>query len=97
MTNTALVIKVGKLDAAQRQLQTAISLWFTGGDPVSIHSLAFAAYEVIHTISKRLNPYRRDLLFDSLLIKDEYRSEFNITLKKHASFFKHANRDRNRF
>jgi hypothetical protein len=82
---------INKLDAARRQLQTAITLWFTDGDPVSTHALAFAAYEIIHTVSKKRD--RRDLLFDSDLIKDEYRSEFNKALKRHANFFKHADRD----
>jgi hypothetical protein len=86
-------LKVGKLDAAQRQLRTAITLWFTGGDPVSIHTLAFAAYEVLHTVSKKRNKYRRDLLFDTDLVKDEYRSQWNMRLKKEAHFFKHADRD----
>jgi hypothetical protein len=84
---------ITKLDAAQRQLRTAIALWFNGGDDVSIHALAFAAYEVMHALSKRHNPYRRDLLFDTFYVKDDYRSEFNIQLKKSASFFKHANRE----
>lgn len=68
-------------------------LWFLDGDPVSVHALVFAAYEVLHTISKKRNPYRRDLLFDSDLIRDEYRSDFNKAIKKHAYFFKHADRD----
>jgi hypothetical protein len=88
--NTKMVIT--KLDAGQRQLRTAITLWFNDGDEVSIHALAFAAYEVMHAVSKRLNPLRRELIFDSLVIKDEYRDLFNIQLKKSASFFKHANR-----
>src|SRR5579872_5321845 len=84
---------VTKIDAAQRQLITAITLWFNSGDEVSVHALAFAAYEVMHVLSKRRDKYRRDLLFDSVLIKDEYRSEFNKGLKKVASFFKHANHE----
>jgi hypothetical protein len=55
--------------------------------------LAFAAYEVVHVLSKKRNPYRRDLLFDSDLIKDEYRSDFNKRVKQHAYFFKHADRN----
>jgi len=93
MTAKPSLIKVTKLEAACRQLRTAIALWFTEGDPVSAHTLAFAAYEILHTISKKRNPYRRDLLFDSDLIKDEYRSDFNKAVKKHAYFFKHADRD----
>ncbi len=84
MANETSVITISKLDAASRQLQTAISLWFTSDDPVSVHALAFAAYEVLHTISKKRNSYRRDLLFDSDLIKDEYRADFNKAVKKHA-------------
>jgi hypothetical protein len=36
-------IRIGKLDAARRQLQAAIMLWFTEGDPVAIHTIASAA------------------------------------------------------
>src|SRR5207245_10811773 len=39
MTDNAK-ITVTKLDAARRQLRTAIRLWFEEGDPVSIHTLA---------------------------------------------------------
>lgn len=86
-------IKIAKFDAARRQLRTAIALWFHDGDPVSVRTLAYAAYQIIHTISKKRDPSRRDLLFDSTLIKDEYRREWNDGLRAHANFFKHADRD----
>jgi hypothetical protein len=86
-------ITVTKLDAAKRQLRTAIRLWFEDGDPVSIHTLAFAAYEIAHVVSKKRNPTRRDLIFDSLTIKEEHRGDWNKTIKRQADFFKHANRD----
>jgi hypothetical protein len=89
----SIPIMITKLDAARRQLASAIRLWFNGGDPVSIHTLSFAAYEVIHVISKHRDKYRRDLIFDSDLIVDEHRSEFNKLMKLHAGFFKHANKD----
>ena len=44
---------VTKIDAARRQLATAIDLWFNDKDAVSIHTLAYAAYDVIHGLSKR--------------------------------------------
>jgi hypothetical protein len=93
MTTEPSTIKVNKIQAAIAQLRTAIRLWFAGDDPISAHALAFAAYEVIHTVSKKRNKYRRDLLFDTDWIKDEYRSDWNITLKKEAYFFKHADRE----
>jgi hypothetical protein len=93
MASESSIIRVSKLDAACRQLRTAITLWFTDGDPVSVHALTFAAYEVVHTVSKKRHRYRRDLLFDSALIKEEYRADFNKRVKQHAYFFKHADRD----
>ncbi len=87
------LITVGKLEAARRQLQTALTLWFNGGDEVSIHTLAHAAYEIIHVVSKERNPNRRDLLFDGSFIKDKYRGEVNKFFKKPGSFFKHAKKD----
>jgi hypothetical protein len=46
------MMKVKKLDAARHQLRTAIELWFCDGDPISIPTLAFASYEIIHVASK---------------------------------------------
>jgi hypothetical protein len=93
MVENDSVIQVSKLDAACCQLRTAIALWFTDADPVSTHSLALAAYEIVHVVSKKRNRYRRDLLFDSDVIKDEYRSDFNKWLKRYSYFFKHADRE----
>ena len=84
---------IGKLDAARRQLSTAIREWFCGGDSVVIHTLACAAYEIIHDLSLQRNPNRHDLLFDADYIKDEHRKEWKDLLRKPANFFKHADRD----
>jgi hypothetical protein len=86
-------IIVSKLEAAKRQLRTAIRLWFADGDPIAIHTLAFAAYEIIHVVSKKRNPHRPTLIFDSDMIKDKYRPDWNKSIKRTADFFKHANRD----
>jgi hypothetical protein len=86
-------MRISKLNAAQRQLRTAITLWFNNGEPVAIHTLACAAYEILHSISKRRDPTRPSLLFDSDRIKDEYRREWVDRMKKEYNFFKHADRD----
>jgi hypothetical protein len=88
-------LKLDKLDAARRQLSTAIALWFKDGDPVAIHTLACAAYEIIHTVSKKRNPSRRPLLLDLEFVHPDIRKEFRIALKHPANFFKHADRDSN--
>lgn len=84
---------ISKFDAGRRQLETAIDLWFHDRDPVSVHTLACAAYEVIYYISKIRNPSRRDLLLDTVMIKDEYRIQFIKKMKAPANFFKHAKED----
>jgi hypothetical protein len=35
----SMKVRVTKLDAAKKQLETAIMLYFHDGDPVSIHTL----------------------------------------------------------
>jgi hypothetical protein len=93
MSEQSPKIRVSKLDAACRQLRTAITLWFTGGDPIAIHTLAFAAYEVLHHLSKKRDPFRRDLIFDTDHIKVEHLGDWNKLIRRHANFFKHADRD----
>jgi hypothetical protein len=39
-------LKISKLDAAKRQLEVAIRLYFYFGDPVAIHTLTAAAYNI---------------------------------------------------
>jgi hypothetical protein len=92
MPDEGPTLTLTKLDVARRQLRTACELWFADGDPISIHTLAFAAYEIIHVLSKKRNrPFT--LLFDSIAVKDEFRNDWNRALKKSAAFFKHANND----
>jgi hypothetical protein len=81
-------IKITKLDAAVRQLRTAIRLWFSDGDPVAIHTLLAAAHEIIHRLFRLKG--LDDLLFDSKRIKPEFRALWAKKPKEPANFFKHA-------
>jgi hypothetical protein len=49
----AQAIRVSKLDAARRQLDGAIQLWFSNGDPVAIHALVCAAHQIIQDINEK--------------------------------------------
>jgi hypothetical protein len=82
---------IAKLEAACRQINTAITLWFNNGDAVSIHTLASSAHQIIHDINR--HQHGRDLLYDSIIFKDEYRREAINILKQHYNFFKHAEKD----
>ena len=88
--------RINKLDAACRELNTAISLWFNDGDTVSIHTLACSAHQIVHDINQQRGDrdlIYESLIYDSLKIKDEYRREANRFLKHPYHFFKHADND----
>ena len=83
--------KISKLDAACRQLDTAIELWFRESDPVSIHTLACAAHQIIHDIIHHRGG--QSPLFDSPYVREEFRKRAKKLFHRPYSFFKHANRD----
>jgi hypothetical protein len=91
MTKSMSKIKISKLDAARRQLDTAIGLWFRDDDPVSIHTLAAASHQIIHDICEKHGV--PDLLLNGGSIKPERRQQIIRSLKEPMTFFKHANRD----
>lgn len=86
-------IKLTKLDVALRQLSEAIHLFFEERDSVSIHTLAMASYQILYDIAKKRKI--KDLMYDSIVIKDEYRREAKKYLNKSKNFFKHADEDPN--
>ena len=79
---------VTKMDAARRQLRTAIELWFAKGDPVAIHTLAYAAHEIIHRLFRHKG--LSDLVFDTTAVEDSQRAAFAKSIKQSANFFKHS-------
>jgi hypothetical protein len=82
-------MEVSKLDAARRQLDAAIDLYFAEGDEIAIHTLAAAAYELVNTLrTKRGLP---DEI--TAMILPEYRKEFEQRWRKAQNFFKHADKD----
>ncbi|WIM04712.1 MAG: hypothetical protein OHM77_08355 [Candidatus Nitricoxidivorans perseverans] len=85
------VVTVKKLEAAKRQLHTAITLWFADADSVSVHTLACAAHQIVHDINGKSKG--DELLLDSSVIKDEYRKEYLGEMRRAMRFFKHADKD----
>jgi hypothetical protein len=86
-------LNVSKLEAATRQIETAIALYFQDGDPVSIHTLACAAYEILETLNQRSGgqPTIRQQFGND--IKPEYVKFFYSRLASARNFFKHAKSD----
>jgi hypothetical protein len=82
-------MKISKTDAAQRQLDTAIELYFAESDPVAIHTLTAAAYELIRALRERKG--LADEITDSIIPGRE--AEFRQLWNQAQNFFKHADRD----
>src|ERR1700722_12775832 len=84
-----MVMRISKMDAAQRQLDSAIELYFAGSDPVAIHTLAAAAYELIKVLRERKGP--PDEITDAIIPGRE--ADFRQLWNQAQNFFKHADRD----
>lgn len=84
-------IKISKLDAARRQLRCAIELWFRDADPVSIHTLTFAAHQILSDLC--FLKTGADMLCRSAIINPVYQREVIEIFNRHGNFFKHADRD----
>lgn len=84
-------LKISKLDAATRQLRSAIRLFFEEADEVSIHTLIGASHEMTHSLVKRKGG--SSLLKDNPYIRPEKRREYEDRINEARNFFKHASRD----
>ena len=83
-------LTITRLDAARRQIETATDLFFAEGDPVSIHTLAAAAHEIVRALCQKAG--KPPLLKDAMLetIKPEYRNYIGKLFNQPRNFFKHA-------
>lgn len=87
---------IDKLQAARRQLESAIKAYFQEDDMLSIHTLVAAVYNLLNDIGvSRGNSPRmyKDVLLG--MINPEYRPTVRPMLNKLDNFLKHANRDPN--
>jgi len=92
MNETQDKIRIGKLEAARRQLETAITLYFAYGDPISIHTLVGAAYGLIHGINEKRG--------GTMMVKDAWKflnpenaKTFKKGINSVENFLKHADWD----
>jgi predicted HTH domain antitoxin len=85
------ILLLSKFDAAERQLLMAIRLFFEGADPVSIHTLAEAASQILYDIREQFGA--RSMARDNPFIREDKKKEWLQILFKSRNFFKHADRD----
>jgi len=85
-------IVVAKIEAAKRQINTAIKLFFTDGDPVSIHTLAMAAFGILKNLSEIDSEAQVIESMKHMIVPGKERDFWN-QFNSAANFFKHADRD----
>lgn len=84
-------IVVDKLNAARRQLESAITMFFEEGDVVSQHTLISAAHGILYDLGKQRGI--GGSVKDSPLVCSEDRDNFIQAIHLPQNFFKHAKKD----
>src|SRR5271166_891188 len=94
---------ITKIDAAERQLNTAIRLFFENRDHLSSYTLAIASREITDDILAKQSDeiFRKELerMGDPMkermrdLIKPEYHKQARELFNKRQNFLKHADKD----
>lgn len=85
-------VACSKRDAAIRQLDVAIGLLFTDGDPLAIRTLAGAAYGILADLAKNQeqgSSWRTKIIEDSGFTEKEVVRALNSA----QNYLKHADRD----
>lgn len=86
-------LTISKLDAAKRQLDTFIKLYFHSGDPVAMHTLVTAAFCIIRDLNTKRggDPTSQDKIFE--YVNPKHHKLLRSKINEAQNFFKHANRD----
>jgi hypothetical protein len=86
-------VLISKLDAARRQLETAIKLFFASGDFVSIHSLSYAAFTITRNLCDQTNSPASFKKWLADHIHESQHEELFKRIGEAGNFLKHADRD----
>lgn len=83
---------ITKLEAARRQLDTAIRLLFTQDDAVSVHTLAHAAFGILKGLAD-YHDENRVLNAAKSIAQRTNEKEFWKSFNRTGNYFKHADKD----
>ncbi len=91
-------VRLSKIDVAKSQLCEAIMLFFEQRDPVSVHTLSWAALEIIHehldVSGGQVDSCSCVLHYNNVHIKNEYKKFWAKGVRRYRNYFKHANFDK---
>ena len=92
MSQPVSKINLSKLQAAQRQIDTAIRMLFGNEDPVPIHTIVMAAFRILRDLAAHREDVYMEGQINRMLIP-ERRNEFWAKIHGFSNFLKHADRD----
>lgn len=85
-------VKIDKVEAARRHLIAGVELFFDRRDPIVVHTVAFAAYQILSDLCAHRKVTRE--IEDSDVLKNlGVHQEFLRAFRKLHNFFKHADKD----
>lgn len=85
-------IRTNKVDAARRQLEAAIRMFFAKEDALAVHTIASAAYRILRDLAEGTGNSKFHESCKSM-IKPGKEKEFWAAMNKSANFLKHADSD----
>ena len=86
-----VTIKVNKIEATRRQIDTAIRLLFDNEDPIAIHTLTMAGFRILRDLADKQNSNMNKVA--QSFIKPGMEGKFWGTMQSFANFLKHADKD----
>ncbi len=87
-------IKLSKIEAIRRQIDASIRILFENEDPIAIHTLAMASFQMLRDLSAK----SEDNYFNKMLknmLNPSLEREFWRIINRPANFLKHADKDPN--
>ena len=91
-TDARKLPRIGKLEAARRQIEFAIRAHFENRDPFAIHTVTEAAFGILRALAEKRGSVRvHQAIVDR--IKPGKESEFWWYINRASNFLKHADRD----
>lgn len=86
------VVELTKLEAARRQINAAVRMYFGNEDPVAIHALAAAGAQIVTDLGAKKN-MKLGMESGIHYIRPERQKEFRQMMREPQNHIKHADRE----
>ena len=88
-------LRLTRRQVARREIDAAVTLLLTGGEPVAVNLLAWAAVDVLRGLCEARGVATFMSIFEER-IRPEFHAEWRRALRDHHNFLKHSKKDPDR-